>query len=51
MSIVVIFIIGCLVGYMICMGQWVQEIFRQVNENEMEISKLKAEIEPRENEE
>lgn len=47
---VIIFIIGFLVGYMICMWQWVQEIFRQVNENEMEISKLKAEIETQESE-
>ena len=39
-----IFIIGCLVGYMICMTSWVKELCREGNDIQMEIDRLKAEM-------
>lgn len=39
-----IFIIGCLVGYLICMTSWVKELCREGNDIQMEIDRLKAEM-------
>ena len=41
---IAIFLGGCLVGYMICMTSWVKELCRQVQDADMEISRLKAEM-------
>lgn len=42
---VIIFIIGCLVGYMICMTQWIKELMDELAKNDLEIAKLKAKME------
>ena len=39
-----IFIIGGLVGYMICMTSWVKELCREGNDIQMEIDRLKSEM-------
>lgn len=39
-----IFIIGCLVGYLICMTSWVKELCREGNDIQMEIDRLKAKM-------
>lgn len=41
---IAIFLIGCLVGYMICMTSWVKELCREGNDIQMEIDRLKAEM-------
>lgn len=42
---IAIFLIGCLVGYMICMTSWIKELCREKNDIDIEIAKLKAKIE------
>lgn len=42
---VIIFIVGCLVGYMICMTQWIKEIINESSMIDIEITKLKAKME------
>lgn len=41
---IVISLIGCLVGYMICMTSWVKELCREGNDIQTEIDRLKAEM-------
>lgn len=41
---IAIFIIGCLVGYLICMTSWVKELCREGNDIQMEIAELKAKM-------
>lgn len=41
---IIIFIIGCIIGYLICMTSWVMELSREINDTQIEIDKLKAEM-------
>ena len=39
-----LFIIGGLVGYMICMTSWVKELCREINDIDIEMARLKAKM-------
>lgn len=41
---IIIFIIGCVIGYLICMTSWVMELSREGNDIQIEIDRLKAEM-------
>lgn len=41
---IAIFLIGCLIGYMICMTSWVKELCREINDIDIEMARLKAKM-------
>ena len=41
---IIIFIIGCLVGYLICMTSWVRQLSDDMTKFSIELSKVKAKL-------
>lgn len=44
-TIIVTFIIGVLIGYIVCMTQWIMQLENDSNDIDIEIAKIKAKLE------